>query len=99
VTLFQGLYTLAPGPWTGDRETLYQELLEIASTHTPTVAEATTIEHLQFARLRHFLAARKPDARIGDSILIFRLRDDEVALALYAPLAEVDRAAARLTSR
>jgi cytochrome b561 len=99
VTLFQGLYTLTPGPWTDERETLYRELLEIASTRPPTVAEATTIEHLQFARLRHFLSARKPDARIGDSILIFRLRDDEVARALYAPRSERDRAGARPAPR
>ena len=99
VTLFQGLYTLTPGPWTDERETLYRQLLEVASTRTPTVAEATTIEHLQFARLRHFLSARKPDARIGDSILIFRLRDDEVAQALYAPRSELERAGARPAPR
>jgi 4-amino-4-deoxy-L-arabinose transferase-like glycosyltransferase len=91
VTLFQGLYTLSPGPWTGERETLYRQLLETATTRTPSTAEATMIEHLQFARLRHVLSAREPDARVGHSILIFRLRDDEVAQALYAPLADLDR--------
>jgi 4-amino-4-deoxy-L-arabinose transferase-like glycosyltransferase len=99
VTLFQGLYTLAPGPWTGERETLYRQLLETATTRTPTAAEATTIEHLQFARLRHVLSAREPDARVGHSILIFRLRDDEVAQALYAPLADLDRVRAMSTPR
>ena len=94
VTLFQGLYTLTPGPWTMARETLYQRLLVIATSHTPTVAEAMTLEHLQFARLRHFLSNRTPDARIGYSILVFRLRDDEVAAALYAPLSVLDRAMA-----
>lgn len=85
VTLFQGLYGLAPGPWTSEREASYRRLLEIATSRPPNPGEATTLEHLQFARLRHALAARKPDARIGHSILVFRLGDQEVAEALYAP--------------
>jgi hypothetical protein len=85
VTLFQGLYTLTPGPWTKGEETLYRQLLEIATTRTPSAAEATTIEHLQFARLRLFLAGRKPEARVGYSILVFHLSDAEVGQALYGP--------------
>lgn len=92
VTLFQGLYTLTPGPWTQEREALYQRLVGIATTRTPTVREGITLEHLQFARLRNVLATRPPDARVGDSILVFRLREDEVGRALYAPLAELEQA-------
>ena len=92
VTLFQGLYTLTPGPWTLEREALYQRLVGIATTRPPTVAEGITLEHLQFARLRNVLANRTPDARVGDSILVFRLREDEVGQALYAPLADLQRA-------
>ena len=44
------------------------------------------LEHLRFGRLCHFLQLRTPDANIGHSILIYRLTDAEVALALQAPL-------------
>ena len=37
---------------------------------------------LRFARLCHYLRARKPDSVIGYSILIYRLSDDEVAAVL-----------------
>ncbi|MCD6051383.1 MAG: hypothetical protein K0Q55_2787 [Verrucomicrobia bacterium] len=43
-------------------------------------------EHLMFGRLCHFLQLREPDARAGHSFLIYRLSDNEVALALTAPL-------------
>jgi len=95
VTLYQGLYTLTSGPWTAEYEALYQGLLRAASTRTPTYTEARALEHLQFARLRHYLARRQPTAMVGYSILVFRLRDDEVALALYAPLAELERTVVR----
>jgi len=95
VTLYQGLYTLAPGPWTAERESLYQRLIAVATKRRPTAAEAVTIEHLQFARLRHFLTARPPNARVGYSILIFRLSDAEIAEAFYAPLPIVERTIAR----
>ncbi|MEO6876795.1 MAG: phospholipid carrier-dependent glycosyltransferase [Opitutaceae bacterium] len=85
VTLFQGLYTLTPGPWTAERETLYWRLLGIVSTRPPTHAEGITFEHLQFARLRLSLADREPLARVGYSILVFRLSAAELAQALYAP--------------
>ena len=38
-------------------------------------------QHLRFARLCYCLRARKPDAMIGYSILIYRLTADEVAAA------------------
>lgn len=94
VTLFQGMYTLAPGPWNEELETRYRALLAIATARAPNPAEALALEQLQFARMRHVLAAQKPDARVGDSLLIFRLRDNEVAWMLYAPLAEIERVAA-----
>ena len=99
VTLFQGLYTQASGPWTDEYETIYQGLLRLASARKLTYVQAHGLEDLQFARLRHYLAHRDPTARVGYSILVFRLRDDEVNFALYAPLAEVDRAEARQAGR
>lgn len=91
VTLFQGLYTLAPGPWTPELEGRYRDLLAIATTRAPSATEALTLEQLQFSRMRHVLAAQAPAARIGDSILVFRLRDSEVAWILNAPLADLQR--------
>ncbi len=44
------------------------------------------LEHLRFGRLCHFLQLRPPDDNIGHSILIYRLTDAEVTLALQAPL-------------
>lgn len=88
VTLFQGLYTLSAGPWTAERERVYQHLMTILSTRAATTEQAIAVEHLQFGRLRYFLAQRTPDARVGYSILIFRLSDNEVAHALYAPIRE-----------
>ena len=43
-------------------------------------------ESLLFSRLCHFLQLRPPDDRIGYSILIFRLSDEEAALVMNAPL-------------
>jgi|CZKI01.1.fsa_nt_gi hypothetical protein len=42
--------------------------------------------HLRFARLCHCLRARKPDAMIGYSILVYRLTADEVSAATTGTL-------------
>ena len=47
-------------------------------------------EALQFGRLCHFLQFREPDDNVGYSILIYRLTDDEVSLALNGSLAAVN---------
>ncbi len=43
-------------------------------------------QHLRFARLCYYLRARKPDASIGYSILIYRLTAEEVAAATAGSL-------------
>jgi 4-amino-4-deoxy-L-arabinose transferase-like glycosyltransferase len=43
-------------------------------------------EQLQFGRLCYHLESRKIDARVGFSMLVFRLSDAEVATALHGPL-------------
>jgi hypothetical protein len=91
VTLFQGLYTLVPGPWTDEREALYARLLDGNSKRVQSAAEAMTLEHLKFARLRAYLATAPPETRIGHSILVFKLPSSEVGAALYAPWSEVRR--------
>ena len=85
-TLFQGVYTRAPGPWSPAYEELYQDLRRRRNAGPIPVALGIDFLHLRFRRLCHFLAARQPDAMAGYSILIFRLSDDEVARALAAPL-------------
>jgi len=85
-TLFQGVYTRAPGPWIPAYEELYQDLRRRRNAGQIPVALGIDFLHLRFRRLCHFLAARQPDAMAGYSILIFRLSDDEVARALAAPL-------------
>jgi hypothetical protein len=42
-------------------------------------------EQLRFARLCALLRARTPDAEIGDSILVYRLTQDEATAAVYGP--------------
>jgi len=59
-----------------------------------TLDEATSLlwkfEDLQFGRLCHYLTYRGPDDHVGYSILIYQLSDDEVTLALHAPLSELN---------
>ena len=52
------------------------------------------LEQMRFARLCFFLHLRRPVAVIGHSILIFRLTDEEVAVAESAPLPILEAAAA-----
>lgn len=51
-------------------------------------------EDLQFGRLCHYLTHRTPDDHVGYSILIYTLSDEEVSLALHAPLSELNAAIA-----
>jgi hypothetical protein len=85
-TLYQGVYTRAPGPWSPGYEKLYQDLRRRRETGRLPIDEAIDFLHLRFRRLCHALATRKPDAMAAYSILIFRLSDEQVAQALTAPL-------------
>jgi hypothetical protein len=96
-THFQGGYLRVYGPWTNDREALYQGLMQELASAPPNIAQlaererrkwaqaAQNYERLQFGRLVHFLRAREPDGFIGGSLLLFRLTDPEVQAALYGP--------------
>lgn len=46
-------------------------------------------ENLRFARLCHYLRARRPDAMIGYSILVYRLDQNAIDNALNKPLSEM----------
>jgi hypothetical protein len=85
-TLFQGVYTRAPGPWTPGYEKLYQDLGRRRETGRLPAGEAIDFLHLRFRRLCQALATRQPDGMAAYSILIFRLSDEQVAQALTAPL-------------
>jgi hypothetical protein len=56
-------------------------------------------EDFRFARLCHYLRARHPDAQIGYSILVYRLRQDELDAALNGSLLELLRAIERLEAQ
>jgi Dolichyl-phosphate-mannose-protein mannosyltransferase len=89
-TLFQGVYTRAPGPWSPAYEQLYQQLRRRRATAPLPPAAGIDFLHLRFRRLCHFLAQREPDAMAGYSILIFRLTDNDVQRALAAPVTAPD---------
>ena len=86
-TMFQRVYTLAPGPWSAVQETQYRERLALVTdSHArPTLQQTTEFEHLEFGRLCAWLKQRTPDAEAGYSILIFHLSDSEIDQALFGP--------------
>lgn len=101
-THFQRIYLPVRGAWTAEHEALYGEINRRlaqpvagdAANRAQRLRDARDYELLQFGRLCHFLENRPPDEIVGASILLFRLSDAEVELALYAPLEHVKRARA-----
>jgi 4-amino-4-deoxy-L-arabinose transferase-like glycosyltransferase len=83
-------------PWDAGLERTYRDQLtrfrELEETHPLNPADAGNVQiwqsfvqnlaQLQSERLRSYLIARKPDAMVGYSILIFRLSDAELRAAL-----------------
>jgi 4-amino-4-deoxy-L-arabinose transferase-like glycosyltransferase len=55
-------------------------------------------ERLRFARLCHYLRARRPDAQPGYSILVYRLDQAELDAALHGDLRALAKAIERATS-
>jgi hypothetical protein len=96
-TMFSRVYASVRGVWTLENENAYQQLSvwfrHLRMQHpgnvlddADTSARLDYYESLRFSRLCHFLQLRPPDARIGYSILIFRLSDEEASLVTDAPL-------------
>lgn len=94
-TMLQALH-LPPavrGAWTPEREARWRELRRLVAEEdaagrrdwTP-LREAH--ELYRFARLLSWLREREPDARIGWSLLVYRLEAGDLAAALEGPLAE-----------
>ena len=91
-TLLEDPYSPWRGPWTGEREYTYQTMLkrlraEIASgKRSPKIAEfgegnsnpVWALDRLRFARLVYYLRLRRPDAMIGYSIFVYRLKPEEI---------------------
>jgi hypothetical protein len=88
-TMLSQVYSPVPGPWTLELENEYQATRRTAARfHVAWPAllaqEAAwqRYDALRFARLCHYLRARRPDAVVGWSIFIYRLTADEVDAAL-----------------
>ncbi len=96
-TLLQTMHIELPGPWTTEREQAYREQREQVESLVGgegTAAELSPYDlsrlfrsysRLRSARLFAFLRRREPDARVGYSILVYRLSDTDVEQALRAP--------------
>lgn len=99
-TQFQRIYLPVRGAWTAAHEALYGEInrrlaqptKDDPASQKQRLRDARDYELLQFGRLCHFLQNRSPDGIIGASMLLFRLSDADVDLALYAPLESLNRA-------
>lgn len=94
-THFQRVYLNVQGPWNETYEKLYTDIRAQLAVDPGPAANAAAqaqlrrammdFEVLEFGRLCHFLRHREPVSVIGGSILLFRLTDSEVDLALNAP--------------
>jgi 4-amino-4-deoxy-L-arabinose transferase-like glycosyltransferase len=81
-TMLQNVYNPLPrirGPWTPEREAEYQRLRGLEERYG---SAALAYDMLRFARLTAYLRQREPDDHVGYSILIYRLRDEDLAEAL-----------------
>ena len=85
------------GHWSLGREAEYRKLEKNLSEASrfpngaskPTPSEVRRFGDLQIARLYAALRARDPDAEIANSILVYRLSDEEIHAALWGPPAEL----------
>lgn len=107
-TQYQRIYLNIAGPWNDRFERLYQRLRSEMNGRVPAqiapadksrlLQDAKDFEILELGRLCHFLGDRMPNEIVGGSLLIFRLSDDDVNLALNAQLADLDRARSRVAT-
>jgi hypothetical protein len=98
-TLLQGLHLGLDfrGTWTDEREARLAEVrLQLAreerragprqAAEREWTQNRELFERLRFARLLAWLRERKPDETLGHSILLYRLRGEELQAALEGPL-------------
>ena len=105
-THFRRVYLSVRLPWGEAHENAYRQLhtrLMAAGSLDRTLAteererlvnDAKDYETLQYGRLNHFIRHRRPLEVVGGSLLVFKLTDEEVAFALNASLADLERRAA-----
>lgn len=92
-TMFRRAYSETRGPWTPERESLYQDMLatlhrnDLPADNAARERMLLDFDSLRLARLTHFLEGRPADVVLaGGAMLLFQLDEAEVATAFYAPL-------------
>jgi hypothetical protein len=112
-TMLQHVYSVYQGPWTIEREQRFQSLRAVEATlvspDKPSGPDDPTPEQwayawslyepLRFARLCHYLRARRPDAMVGYSILVYRLDAAELHAAVGGDLKGFAAALERLSAQ
>lgn len=102
-THFRRTYMPVRGVWTERQEKLYQEIWarlivaqqnaapRDAAKNEQLTNDLKDYEMLQFGRLSYYLSDREPQTILGGSLLVFKLSSEDLAVALQAPLAELER--------
>jgi hypothetical protein len=90
-TILQSLYNPVWGHWNERYERSYREHLatfrnqqhaDVPANPTDLARQWWELEHLRLARLCAYLRTREPDDNVGYSILIYRVSDRELKIAL-----------------
>ncbi len=68
---------------------LTREVHHLDLTADDSVINGESLQRLRFARLCAYLRKREPIANLGNSILVFQLKQRELEQALYGPPAEL----------
>ena len=96
-TVLQDTYSPFNGLWTEEKETTFRKLSGYLLNNQEawkgriledgTTAERTRwiYERVRFARLAQYLRLRRPETVIGSSILVYRLDEKEVSIAIDLP--------------
>jgi 4-amino-4-deoxy-L-arabinose transferase-like glycosyltransferase len=102
-THLRRVYFPGRGNWTEKHENVYRDLegrLTAAQAKTGArseeenkqlLSDARDYEVIQFCRLGYFLENRQPHEIVGGSLLVFKLTAEDIAWALHAPRAEMER--------
>jgi hypothetical protein len=101
-TMLQTLYLRHIGPWNAMFEAKYQDVIRVMSSQGQSAstgedgkepidwgAKSYEYDELRFARLCSWLRRREPDDRVGNSILIYRLSQEQVREAVARGPAEL----------
>lgn len=78
-TMFRRVYSNTKGPWTEEREIVLRHLETKERDTTLSLIEQLTLGELRFARLCHYLETRAPTDSVANSILVYRLTEEDLA--------------------